>query len=186
MTLFDRVLHPVRCSDLGMEDHLVVGLGGNILPNVVDLDRQLAMAPVDECDDTDMGGATKIHERIHARADRPARADHILDQDHHAVIDGGRHLGAAQEGATPSGREVIAVERRVQNPEGYPLTGQAFEIVRENSAEGNTAVRDRHQIEPIDSIGALDDLVCHAHEGAANRLIVEDDPLGRGGVGPGD
>ena len=59
----------------------------NILANEIDLDRQLPVAPINECDDPDMGGSAKVHQGIHPGAYRPAGTHDVFNEHDDPVVD---------------------------------------------------------------------------------------------------
>ena len=75
---------------------VVRALGRDVLADVVDLDRQLAVAAVDERHHLDRARAAEVHQRVHRRADGAPGAGHVVHQDHDAIVHRGGHLGAAQ------------------------------------------------------------------------------------------
>src|ERR1700693_766964 len=71
--------------------------GGDVLPDVVRPDRQLAVSSVDEHRQLDGLRAAKVHQRVHRRACGPAVMDHVVDKDDDLSVDG-RHLGLGAMG----------------------------------------------------------------------------------------
>ena len=121
------------------------------------------MAPVHECDDADVRWSTEIHQGIHARANRSARAHDVFDEHHDAVINAGWHLGSAQKRPASAGRQIIAVERRIKDAEWRTRPSQALKVIRQKTGKRHASIGDRNKVEAFRAIGALDDLVRDTH-----------------------
>ena len=78
--------------------HLLVRVRRHVLADVVELDRQLAVAAVDEAHHLHRLRAAEVHQRVHRGADRAARLHHVVDEHDDVVVHRGGHLGAAQRG----------------------------------------------------------------------------------------
>ena len=146
-----------------MKDDLVRRLSRDILADVVDLNRKLAMAPVHKCDDADVRWSTEIHQGIHARANRSPCAHDVFDEHHDAVINRGWHLSSAQKRPASAGRQIIAVERRIKDAEWRTRPSQALKVIRQKTGKRHAAIGDRNKVEAFRAIGALDDLVRDTH-----------------------
>ena len=157
------------------EDDPLTDRGGNVLADVVELDRKLAVAAVHEADHLDRPRTTEVHQRVHGGADRAARADHVVDEDHDPVVDGRRHLGQAQRRPLAARREIVAVERGVEDADGQLEAGDLAQVRRELSRQGHAPVGDRDEVEAAEVLVALEDLVGDPHERAADGGVVEDD-----------
>ena len=70
---------------------------GRFLPDVVRLDRQLAVAAVDEHDQLDGARPAEVDQRVERGANRPPGVQHVVDEQDLAVVDRERDLGAADE-----------------------------------------------------------------------------------------
>src|SRR5690606_227475 len=67
----------------------------HVLPDVVRLDRQLAMSPIDQHGELDRARTAEVDERVERRPDRPAGVEHVVDEQDDAVVDVERDVGAA-------------------------------------------------------------------------------------------
>ena len=109
--------HFVDAVDL-LEPHLhaLLQRRRQVLADVVRLDRQLAMAAVDEHDQLDGARPAEVDERVERGANRPAGVEHVVDQQDPPVVDRERNLGAAHDRLRPDGmaHQVVAVERDVE------------------------------------------------------------------------
>jgi hypothetical protein len=73
---------------------VVRALGRDVFPYVVDLDRQLAVAAVDERDHLHRARAAEVHQRVHRSADGAAGAGDVVHQIHAlAVTETGMRVG---------------------------------------------------------------------------------------------
>jgi hypothetical protein len=59
----------------------------------------------------------EVDERIHRRADGPARVQHVVDEDDRPAIDARRQRGALDDWLLGDHRQVVAVERDVERPD---------------------------------------------------------------------
>ena len=58
-------------------------------------DRQFPVPTVDEGHHLHHARPAEVHQRVHRGSDRPARVHDVVDQNHHALVDGRRHFGHA-------------------------------------------------------------------------------------------
>ncbi len=154
---------------------LFVGLGRNILAHVVELDGQLAVSAIHQSHDLNRTRTAKVHQRVHRGANRSPGLPHIVHEDHHSIVHRGGHFGLTQQGPLARELEVVAVERGVEDPNDDVDVCDLLEIGGELACERNPTVRDRDQIEAFEVFAALEDFVCDAHQGAANRDVVHYD-----------
>src|SRR6267142_4507409 len=77
------------------DGHDLPAARGQVLADIVGADGQLAMAAVDENGQADDARAAEVHQGVHGGADRPAREEHVVDEDHDATLHGEVDLGAA-------------------------------------------------------------------------------------------
>jgi hypothetical protein len=104
------------------------------------------------------------------------RVDHVVDQDDDAVVHGGGHLRRTQQRPLSRGREVVAVERGIENADDRLHVRDLPQIECELARQGNAAVGNGDQVEPLRILAALEDLVGDTHQGPANAGLVEDGP----------
>src|SRR5262245_16285708 len=103
MTLLPRLDgHLVDAIDLLQADlHTFLARGRHVLADVVGLDRQLAMAAVDQDHELDGSRPSEVDQRVERGARRPAGVEHVVDEDYRPVVDGERDLGLADERLRP-------------------------------------------------------------------------------------
>jgi hypothetical protein len=118
----------------------VVGRGDDGLPDEVALDRELAVAPVDQREEADRGGPPVVHQRAERGADRPAREEDVVDEEEVAVGRVEGDLGQARERETPV--EVVAVERHVDLAEGRDDAVGLLQPGRDAAREGDAPGRE--------------------------------------------
>jgi hypothetical protein len=72
--------HAVLRVDLGEQDmHHLALRGGQVLPDVVGADRELAVAAVDQDRELDRARPPEVVQGIERGAHRPAREQHVVD-----------------------------------------------------------------------------------------------------------
>ena len=88
----------------------------DVLADVVGLDRQLAVAAVDQDDELDGARPAEVDERVERGAGGAAGVEHVVDQDDGAVVDRERDLGAPDDRlrAHRLPHQVVAVEGDVE------------------------------------------------------------------------
>ena len=104
------VMPPPRSHFVGAVDFLEPHLDAllerrrQVLADVVGLDRQLAVAAVDEDDQLDRARTAEVDQRVERGADRPPRVEHVVDEQDLAIVDRERDLGAADDRLRPDRR----------------------------------------------------------------------------------
>ena len=125
-------------------------------------------------------GPTEITERVQRGAHRTPGVEHVVDQDHHGVVDLDRHLGAAHHaGRLPT--EVVAVHGHVQRAD---RDVGAFDLGHRGgqpSGEHDPSGRDAQQDQSAGAAVGLEDLVGHPGAGPGDLIGVQDQSAGVGG-----
>ena len=96
-----------------------------VLADVVGLDRQLAVAAVDQHDELNRLRPAELDQRVERRANRPAGVEHVVDQQDPLVVDRERNLGAADDRLRADGvaHQVVAIERDVERAGRHVVRG---------------------------------------------------------------
>ena len=131
------------------------------------------MAAVDQHREPDARRPAEVHQRVHRRADRAAREQHVVDQHHGASGDVEADARLVHLGRLGPQADVIAVEGDVEHAHRHRGALDALDLGGEPGREVVAAVRDAHEHDVIGALVALDDLVGDAGEGAANVVGVE-------------
>ncbi len=98
----------------------LVARGGQVLADVVGPDRQLAVAAVGEDGELHARGPAVLEQRVDRGADRAARVEDVVDEDHGASLELEVELGVAHDRLRPARRlaaadvDVVAVEGDVE------------------------------------------------------------------------
>jgi hypothetical protein len=153
--------------------HPLLALGGDVLSDIVGPNRKLAVAPIDQADELDRLGSSKVHQRVHRGADGAPGIDHVVDKNDDPIVDSGGHFGAAQGRAFTPGDQIVSVERRVEDPHGHRHTREYLEVGGEPTREGYPPIWDRDKIKRARVAVALEDLVRDALERTRNRFFAE-------------
>jgi hypothetical protein len=69
--------------------------------------------------------------------------------------------------------EIVAIERGVKDAHGQLETRDASQVLRQLTSEWHAAVRDRHQVQAVLALVALQNLVGDPDQGAPNRRVVQ-------------
>src|SRR5688500_14057809 len=87
--------HLVLSVDL-LEPHLhaLVARGRQVLADIVRFDGQLAMTAIDQHHQLNRARPAEVDERVDRRANRPARIEHVVDEDDPPIVNRKRDLGA--------------------------------------------------------------------------------------------
>jgi hypothetical protein len=86
----------------------------DVLADMIGTDRQLTMAAVDQHGQTDRLRSPEVDEGVHRGADRPARVQHVVDENDGPPIDAEREIRAFDDWLLRDEREVVAVEGDVE------------------------------------------------------------------------
>ena len=140
------------------------------------------MAPVDQHDQLDRLRPAEVDQRIERRPNRPARIEHVVDEQDLLVVDRERDLRAPHDGLRSDGvpHQVVAVERDVERAGRHLVAVDAGDGTRETPGHRDAPGPDADQAELLDAPIALENLVRDAHERSAHAVGVHYD--GHGGI----
>src|SRR5262245_11546140 len=99
-------------------DHLALR-GRHVLPDVVRLDRQLAVSPIDEDSELNRARAPEVDDLVESRAHRAACVEHVVHQDEVLLHDVEGDLGRPHDRLVRDRLEVVAVEGDVEDAQGH-------------------------------------------------------------------
>ena len=151
--------------------------GRHILADEVCTDRQFAVAAVDEDCELDGLRAAHVDDGIERCADRAARVEHVVDEHDCLARDVDRQFRLMNDWLIRERREVIAIERDVEDTDWRLLALDMLDIGSDALRNRHAARADAHDDDVVDALVALDDLMRDARQGAANPLGIHDDGL---------
>src|SRR5262249_21284776 len=96
--------------------HGLLAAGGQVLPDIVWADGQLAVSAIDEHGETNHAGPSEIHEGVHGRPDGPPREEHVVHEDDGDALEREGDLRAAHLRLLDAGTQVVPVEGDVEGP----------------------------------------------------------------------
>ena len=135
---------------------------GQVLADVVGLDRQLAVAAVHEHDQLDRARPAEVDQRVQRGADRPAGVQHVVHQQDPPVVDRKRNLGAAHDRLRPDGmaHQIVAVERDVERAGRHFVAVDLRQAARNPPRERHAAGADADQRELARCRGSVSRISC--------------------------
>src|SRR5271157_3132607 len=128
------------------------------------LDRQFAMAAVDEHAKLNAARTPMIEQRIERRARGPAGIENVVHQDDVLVLDLELHRARPHFRPMTDRREIVAVERDVQRAHRHFGFLDASQHLCQPLRQRHTAAHDSHQPEIRDAIVFLHDFVCQPNQ----------------------
>src|SRR6266540_4600824 len=154
-------------------DHLALGRW-HALADVVRLDGNLAVPPVDQHGETNGTRPAEVDQAVQCRADRAPCVEDVVAQDNRAAVQVEIDLGLAQQRLWSDEREIVAVERDVESADGKGLLheiGQARgqPCRQRDSPRANT---DQSQVRQV--LVPLGDLVRHAVDHPPDPILIQD------------
>src|SRR6266540_3371106 len=154
-------------------DHLALGRW-HALADVVRLDGNLAVPPVDQHGETNGTRPAEVDQAVQCRADRAPCVEDVVAQDNRAAVQVEIDLGLAQQRLWSDEREIVAVERDVESADGKGLLheiGQARgqPCRQRDSPRANT---DQSQVRQV--LVPLGDLVRHAVDHPLDTIRIQD------------
>src|SRR5438552_8000610 len=144
------------------------------LADVVRLDRELAVPPVDQNGQADGARTAEVDDSVERRPDGAAGVVHVGAEDHGAVVQVELDLGLLQERLRGDHGEIVPIQRDVQRPDRKRGPDQIRETLGEPGGERNSSRSDPDKGEASQILLALRDLVCHPVDHPADALRVED------------
>jgi hypothetical protein len=127
--------------------------------------------------------STRTARRIRSgRPDRPSGEEDVVAEDDGLPLDREVDLGPLQDGRAGNRREVIAVERDVEEPDGNPDLFRGQDVLRQAAGERDAPRPDSHQREGIGPVKGLDDLARHpgdhpVHSRGVHQTELSESPL---------
>src|SRR6266545_7230665 len=154
-------------------DHLALGRR-HALADVVRLDGNLAVPPVDQHGETHGTRTAEVDQTVQCRADRAPRVEDVVAQDNRAAVQVEIDLGLAQQRLGSDEREIVAVERDVQSADGKGLLHEIAQTRgqpcrQRDSPRANT---DQSQVRQV--LVPLGDLVRHAVDHPLDTIRIQD------------
>ena len=140
------------------------------------------MAAVGEHRELNPCGPPVFEERVDRSADRAARVEDVVDEDHRAALDVEVELRVAHDRLRAARRlasahvHVVAVEGDVELAELELDPGALLDQSPEAVCERDPARVDADERDRVEILVALDDLVCDPRECAADGFTVEQNP----------
>ena len=133
-------------------------------------DRQLAVAAIDQDGEADRLRPAEVDQRVHRRPDRPARVQHVVDEDDRPAIDARRQRRALDDRLLGDHRQVVAVERDVERPDRDLDPLVLGDRGRDPAGERDAATLDPDEQQAVGPGLLLDDLVGQADRRAADLV----------------
>src|SRR6266508_2934862 len=154
-------------------DHLALGRW-HALADVVRLDGNLAVPPVDQHGEAHGTRPTEVDQAVQRRPDRAPRVEDVVAQDNRAAVQVEIDLGLAQQRLGSDEREIVAVERDVQSADGKGLLHEIAQTRgqpcrQRDSPRANT---DQSQVRQV--LVPLGDLVRHAVDHPLDTIRIQD------------
>ena len=103
----------------------IAAIGRHVQAHDVGLDRQLAVAAVDQSGQADPRGPAQVADRIQRRADGPAGEQDVIDQHDLGAVDPNGISVPRRTGQRPALFQIVAVERDVDGADGHFVVGVA-------------------------------------------------------------
>src|SRR5688500_2252386 len=162
---------------VGLGEHHLDDLalrGRDALADVVRLDRELPVPPVDQDREADGAGTPEVDDAVESRANRPAGVEDVVAQQHRSLVQIELDLGLLQNGLRGDGRQIVAVERDVERSDGKRLPHEVRKARRKPRRQRDAARADADEREAGEVLLALGDFVRHPVDHPADALRVED------------
>jgi dihydroorotate dehydrogenase electron transfer subunit len=90
-----------------------------VFSHIIGLDGQFSISPVDQYGELDSFGTAEIHDAVQSGANGSAGIQHIIDQDKNKIVDIEIDQGFAQRGPVADRRQVVPVQRHIQNADRH-------------------------------------------------------------------
>ena len=179
--------HAVDLVDLD-ELHLdaLAACGRQVLADVVGTDGELTVAAVGEHGELDACRAAEVEEPVDRRADGAAGVQHVVDEHDRPALEREVELRVTDERLRVQRRlaarahvHVVAVKGDVERSEVERLAAEVLDQAPQPLGERHPARVDADERDVRDLVVALDDLVGDPRERPRDRLLVEEQLLGR-------
>lgn len=123
----------------------------------------------------DLLGPAEVHQRVHGRTDRPAREEHVVDEDDLLAVQREGDVRLA-ELARPAGfHDVVPVQRDVELARGDGNPFDPGDLLPETLGQQDPTLLDSHQDKVFDPLVPLEDLVGDPRQGALDPFGIHDD-----------
>ena len=154
--------------------------GRDLLAHEVGLDRQLAVAAVDQHGELHDARPAEVDQLVERRAHGAAGVEDVVAEDDPAVVDRPRQMGPLDQRLRADGREIVAVESDVEGADGDLGPFHPLDLGGDLLGEGDAAGADADQQEGGEVAAvALGDLPRHPANDPSHLLGVEDRRLRR-------
>src|SRR5215471_2458124 len=157
-------------------DDLALGRG-DALADVVRLDGDLAVAPVDQHREANRAGPAEVDQAVQRGPHGAARVEHVVAEDDSAAVQVEVDLGLLQERLRGDQRKVVAIERDVEGADGEGLLDEVSQRRGQPGRQRDAASADADEGQVRKIAAPLGDLVGHAIDHPANAVRVEDPRL---------
>jgi hypothetical protein len=144
--------------------------GGNVLADVVGLDRKLTVTTIDEYRQLHCRRPAEIGKGIEGGSDRPPGVVDVVDQDYGPTARVDRKEGSSEAGSGTV-TEIVAVKPNVQRPNRHLLVLNAGDRLGQCLGERNPAGVDADQDQTFGPVVSLADLMGYPPKGSADVVI---------------
>src|SRR5208282_5696167 len=147
-------------------DHLIFR-GLHRSSNEGGLDRQLAMAAIDQYAQLQAPGTAHAEQRIHGGAGGAAGIEHVVNQHYRLTGDGNFHLRLLHHGlrAESGRRKVVATEGYVEGADQHRFFFDALNNFRQPLRQRNSTAADADQSQIFDAIVLLENIMRQPDQG---------------------
>jgi dihydroorotate dehydrogenase len=129
-------------------------------------------AAVDEDGELDFFGAAEIHQLVERGPDGAAGVEHVVDEDDYFAFDIFAQLGSVHDRICPDGREVVAIERDVDDAVNRANAFESLNFVDDPFGKRNAAPPDADYVELDRTVVFLDYLRSQPRNGPFNAGAV--------------
>ncbi|HEY6893720.1 MAG TPA: hypothetical protein VI258_06115 [Rhodanobacteraceae bacterium] len=131
------------------------------------MNRQLAMAAIDEHREHDCARAAEIDERVERRANGAAGVEHVVDEHHDFVVDRLGKLRRLDHRLRRDRRQVVAIQRDVEDSERNRVPFHLLDLFGDALADRNAAAANADN----DQVGRAAILLDGFDGHSANRTV---------------
>src|SRR6266508_2109625 len=154
-------------------DHLALGRW-HALADVVCLDGNLAVPPVDQHGEAHGTRPAEVDQAVQCRADRAPCVEHVVAQDNRAAVQVEIDLGLAQQRLWSDEREIVAVERDVENADAKGLLHEIAQVRGQPCRQRDSPCANTDQSQVRQVLAPLGDLVRHAVDHPPDTIRIQD------------
>src|SRR5438477_3583052 len=153
-------------------DHFV-RVGRHGLADDVRVNRQLAMSAIDEHGEHHFARTSEVDQRIERGAHGAAGVENVVDEHDDLVVDRLRQLRRLHHRLRRDRREVVAIERDVEDAERHLLPFHIGDLFRHSFADGNSPTTNADDEQIFEAAILLDDFNRHATDRAIHARIIK-------------